>query len=279
VGADAVVQSSHKILSALSQAAVLHTRDARVDEASVRKVLQLLQTTSPSFAIMASIDTARRQMVLEGKSLLDATLRRARRAREELARISGLAVLGAKHTRGKGSGFYDLDETKIVLRTDALGLTGYEVQRILNAEHGVQPELGGTAHVLFIMTIGNTDEDVDRLVSAMRSIASSASRARGENGGVNRVRETLRPVGLSALPPVVLTPREAFYARGESVAFARAEGRVSAEVVTPYPPGIPVLMPGERITRQIMDGLLAVRKAGCPISASDASLETMQVVA
>jgi arginine/lysine/ornithine decarboxylase len=81
------------------------------------------------------------------------------------------------------------------------------------------------------------------------------------------------------LPPIVVSPRDAFYARAESVPFAQAEGRVSAEVVTPYPPGIPVLMPGERITRDVMDGLVAVREARCPISASDATIETLRVVA
>jgi arginine decarboxylase len=274
VGADAVVQSTHKILSALSQAAVLHTRDAAIDILRVRKVLQLIQTTSPNFAIMASIDTARRQMVLEGETLLRRTLELARHARAELARIPGLDVLGRAHTQGAASGFFNLDETKIVLRVDGLRKTGYEVQRELNANHGVQPELGGSNHVLFIMTIGNTAEDVARLVAGMRDVASSRGASVRPPGGAS-----LGHVGAtSALPPVAITPREAFYAASEACEFLRSEGRICAEVVTPYPPGIPVLMPGECVTREVLQGLAAVHEAHCPISMSDPTVATIRVV-
>ncbi|HZU84947.1 MAG TPA: hypothetical protein VE987_18580, partial [Polyangiaceae bacterium] len=146
VGADAVVQSSHKILSALSQAAVLHTKDRTIKEPTVRKVLQLIQTTSPHFAIMTSIDTARRQMVLEGDALLRGTLTCAQRVRAELGRIPGVEVLGRTHVHGPGSGFFDLDETKIVLRVDGLRMTGYEVQRVLSADHGVPGADHGRPH-------------------------------------------------------------------------------------------------------------------------------------
>jgi arginine/lysine/ornithine decarboxylase len=275
VGADAVVQSAHKVLSALSQAAVLHTRGGSLDPFSVRRVLQLLQTTSPSFAVMASIDTARREMVLRGEGLLRAAVDRARAAREALARIDGVEVLGREHLRGPGSGFFDLDATKIVLRVDRLRMTGYEFQRALNEAHGVQPELGGATHVLFISTLANDDRDFDRLVRAVEAVAGAARRG-GGGGDVGGLAAAALPDGL---PPVVTTPREAFYARAEPVAFADTEGRVSAEVVTPYPPGIPSLMPGEQVTLAVLEGLAAVRRAGCPVSASDPTLSTLRVVA
>ncbi|MFI5301760.1 MAG: aminotransferase class I/II-fold pyridoxal phosphate-dependent enzyme [Polyangiales bacterium] len=275
VGADVVVQSSHKILSALSQAAVLHTSAEGPDELTVRKVLQLIQTTSPSFPIMASIDTARRQMVLDGDALLSAAIDRANVARAALARIDGIEVLGRDHLRGAGSGFFDLDATKIVLRVGDLGMTGFEFQRALNGSHGVQPELGGAAHVLFISTIGNTDEDFARLVRAVEAVARAA-RSSARPG----VHEALhRAATASALPPIDLTPREAFYARAASCPFAQAEGRVAAEVITPYPPGIPAVMPGERLTRDVLEALGAVRRAGCPVSSSDPTLATLRVVA
>jgi arginine/lysine/ornithine decarboxylase len=272
VGADAVVQSSHKILSALSQAAVLHTCGPRIDPAIVRKVLQLIQTTSPNFAIMASIDTARRQMMLEGKDLLQAAIARARHAREALSAMPGIAVLGRSQLRGPGSGFHDLDETKIVLRVDELGLTGYELQRLLNSDYGIQPELGGEEHVLFILTLANTDADVARLLQAMSAIARAPRVAR-------RARDRLQLAFNDGLPVQATTPREAFYARAEDCAFEAAAGRICAEVVTPYPPGIPVLMPGERISRDLLAGLLAVKEARCPISASDPALATLRVLA
>jgi arginine decarboxylase len=273
-GADAVVQSTHKILSALSQAAVLHTRGPRIDELTVRKVLQLIQTTSPNFAIMASIDTARRQMVRDGQTLLRETVARAQRAREALGRIPGIEVLGRSHLHGPGSGFFNLDETKIVLRVDGLHMTGYEFQRTLNENHGVQPELGGAAHALFILTLGNTDEDIDRLIASVRATAE-AGRPSARPGVPEALR---RASSQGSLPPVAITPREAFYAPAAACEFLRAEGRICAEVVTPYPPGIPVLMPGERITRDVLDGLAAVREARCPISASDPSLSTLRVL-
>jgi arginine decarboxylase len=165
VGADAVVQSTHKILSGLSQAAVLHT-SAALDPGRVQKCLQLIQTTSPNFAIMASIDLARQQMATQGRAMLQRALELARGAREALAAIPGVEVLGAQHRLGAGSGFYGLDETKIVLGTRGLGLTGSELQARLNREFGVQPELGGSAHLLCILTIGNDARDAERLVAA-----------------------------------------------------------------------------------------------------------------
>ncbi len=275
VGAAAVVQSTHKVLSGLSQAAVLHVRTADIDPERVQTVLQLLQTTSPSFAIMASIDLARRQMVLEGRERLTATLALARRARGELAALAGIEVLGARHLQGEKSGFFALDETKIVLRVDDLGMTGYDVQRVLNREFGVQPELGGSSHVLFILTIGNTDDDVDRLVRAMRSL-SEGRKPRAVYPGPALQRDHHALIEMS--PIVVMTPRDAFYADARAASFASSEGKICAEIVTPYPPGIPVLMPGERITKGLVDALTAVRNSGCPISASDPTLSTVKVV-
>jgi len=276
-GADTVVQSIHKILSGLSQAAVLHTRG--LDPARVQKVLQLIQTTSPSFPIMASIDFARRQMVVDGARLLGDALALARRGRRELAAIPGLEVLGREHVTGPSSGFFDLDETKIVVRVEELGLTGYEVQRILNRDFGVQPELGGTSHVLFILTIGNDDRDVDRMVAAMRSIASNArGGSRAERASSAPATAAVSNALLAIVPKVEMTPRDAFYAKSRAIDFASAAGHVCAEVVTPYPPGIPTLMPGERITREILTELARVRDAGCPISSSDPTLGALRVV-
>jgi arginine/lysine/ornithine decarboxylase len=126
--------------------------------------------------------------------------------------------------------------------------------------------------VLFILTIGNTEGDVERLVGAMRQIARGAIEAvpGAKASGHARV-----PV---EVPPSAMTPRDAFYATAEPCAFAAATGRVSAEVVTPYPPGIPLLMPGEVVTGGVLDGLAAAHRAGCPVSASDPTLSTLRVL-
>ncbi|MCU0866240.1 MAG: aminotransferase class I/II-fold pyridoxal phosphate-dependent enzyme [Planctomycetes bacterium] len=272
VGADAVVQSTHKILSGLSQAAVLHT-GAALDQGRVQKCLQLIQSTSPNFAIMASIDLARLQMVTEGRALLDRTLQLAREARDGLAAIPGVEVLSPAHRLGAGSGFRELDETKVLIGTRGLGISGRELQTRLNRDFGVQPELGGSCHALCIMTIGNTAADVVRLVDAMRTVAE----------GCRGRRLPDLAAGARALlaiePEVVMSPREAFFAPAATLSTDAARGRICAEVVTPYPPGIPALMPGERITGAVLAELRAVHAAGCPISAADPSFATVRVVA
>jgi arginine decarboxylase len=271
-GAAATVQSVHKVLSGLSQAAVLHIDPDVLDPATVRRGLQLIQTTSPHFAIMASIDLARRQMVLDGHQLLDETIDRARRAATRLNAIPGLTVLRPEHLAGAGTGLHQLDETKLLIGTAGLAIDARDVVARLNRIHGVQPELSGAGHVLCITTIGNTEADMDRLVEGFAEVADHAGlRSKGQSTGW--VADLL-----SVRPDMVLTPRDAFFADDESVSLADGGGRIAAEAITPYPPGIPLVMPGERLSDDVLQLLLALREAGNPISASDPTLGFVKVV-
>jgi arginine/lysine/ornithine decarboxylase len=272
-GAAGVVQSIHKIISGLSQAAVLHIDPQLLPGETVRRALQLIQTTSPHFAIMASIDLARREMAIDGFDLLQRTLDLARRARRELSAIPGIILLGPEHVAGPGSGFHALDETKLLIGVGQLGVDGRDVMTVLNRDYGVQPELAGAEHILCILTLGNTDSDVDRLVAAMKEIAGRARIKRPNAVDSAMVRDLL------AHPPqIVLTPRDAYFAPEETVPFTQAAGRIAAEAITPYPPGIPVIMPGERLTPDVTALLGALLKTGTPISASDPQLNTIKVV-
>jgi arginine decarboxylase len=271
VGAAAVVQSVHKIISGLSQAAILHIDPARVDPGAVRRALQLIQTTSPHFAIMASIDLARRQMACQGKEMLEVALSLARDARARLSAIPGLCVLGPGHAGYDGC--HRIDETKILVGTAGLELDGREAVRILNEVHGVQPELGGQDHVLCILTIGNTQRDVDRLINGFEDVA----RRFGERRRTSQRGDVIHQA-LSVLPQVEMTPRDAFFAPADTIPFADAPGRIVAEVVTPYPPGIPVLMPGERMTPELADLIAQLHGAGTPVSATDPTLKTIKVI-
>lgn len=271
-GAAATVQSVHKILSGLSQAAVLHVDPDVLDPATVRRSLQLIQTTSPHFAIMASIDLARRQMMCGGRDLLEATLDRARRTAGRLADIPGLRVLRREHLAGPGTGLHQLDETKLLIGTSGLAADARDLVARLNRQHGVQPELAGGRHVLCITTIGNTEDDMDRLVGGFAEVASYAGVRPGSG------RTALVADLLAVRPEQVLTPREAFFAGNESVGLALAAGRIAAEAVTPYPPGIPLVMPGERFDRDVLGLLTALRDAGNPISAADPTLGSVSVV-
>ena len=269
----ATVQSVHKILSGLSQAAVLHVDTAMLDPAAVRRALQLTQTTSPHFAIMASIDLARRQMMIDGRALLDETLERARRAADRLGAIGGVRVLRPEHLAGAGTGLHQLDETKLLIGTNGLAADARDILARLNGVHGVQPELSGAGHVLCITTIGNTDDDMDRLVAGMTEVADYAGRRGGPEPADRMIADLL-----AVHPESILTPREAFFAADVDIPLSQAAGRVAAEPITPYPPGIPLVMPGERLDPEVVSMLRSLRANGNPISASDPSLNHVKVV-
>lgn len=275
-GADFTVQSAHKLLSALSPAAILHCSNEKIPETRTRKSLQLLQTTSPNFAVMASIDLARRQMVLHGEALWEKVLMLARYARQQLADIEGLAVLSSSDTLGSHSGFFHLDETKLLIDTSKWGISGYDFNAILNKRFNIQPEVTGPSHVLCIMSVGSTREDVDRLIAAIKAIEVDKNKFKTQHFSV--LQQLSEGFLENFTPHMHMLPRDAFFAPSRNIPFADSLGHLSAEVVTPYPPGIPVLMPGERITQDVLDLLLAVRRENLPISAADVLLNTIEVV-
>jgi arginine/lysine/ornithine decarboxylase len=181
-------------------------------------------------------------------------------------------VLRPEHLAGEGTGLHQLDETKLLVGTSGLNMDARDVVARLNRVHGVQPELGGSGHVLCITTIGNTDADMDRLVAGFAEVARHA--------GVRSVGMQAPLVAnvLAVRPETVLTPREAFFAGEESVGLSKAAGRIAAEAITPYPPGIPLVMPGERLDDDVLALLTALRDAGNPISVSDPTMEFVKVV-
>ena len=273
-GADIVVQSTHKILSGLSQAAVLHIGSQRVDAARVQATLQSLQTTSPNFGILASIDLARRQMMQEGAQRLESLRQLADETRQALAQLPGIRCMGSEHCLGPGTGFDDLDHTKLLIDTQPCGWPGSHAQRFLNRQFGVQPELSGATYLLCIMTLGSTAADADHLLCALKAMQDSPPPP------FENLSELIGLAGCVAvsLPEAAMSPREAFYRTHRHVPLAQALGSIAGEIITPYPPGIPVLMPGERFNTDIMELLAAVKRSGYPISAVDPMLETVCIV-
>ena len=259
LGADAMVASAHKTLAAFTQGAYLFARGPLVDVARVDEGFEALHTTSPSAAILASLDRARALMAARGRELLDRTVGLARRFREETAAIEGLVVVESD------------DPTKLVLALAGTGADGLAVERDLWAE-GVRLELANRDTLVPLLTIGDTDETVERLVGA---VARSLERRRGEPrppGGASAV--------WSVEPEVALTPREAFFADRETVSAEAAAGRIAAETIAPYPPGIPAVAPGELIRGPLLEGLREARAAGTRIAyCADPSLATVRVVA
>ncbi len=238
-GADLCVQSTHKIVGGMTQASMLHVKSRRVNPDVVTNTLKLLQTTSPSYILMASLDLARMQMATEGKKLLDRTVKFAEDARSKINRIDGLSCFG--RDRAKAAGMSDMDVTKLTITVSDLGLSGYHVSHLLNTRYGIQVEMADPFHILVIVSIGDRQDDLNRLVEALRMIASET----GLQGALLPL-DRVHPPRLDNR--FLMTPREAFYSKTELLGLDQAAGRVSSEIVTVYPPGIPLLVPGEEIS-------------------------------
>lgn len=267
-GADGAVTSPHKLLTGLSQAALLNIQGPRVDPARVATALKLLQTTSPLMPVLASLDACRRQMALQGSQQLDRTIRLAERARRDLRRLPGIDVLD--HV-SLGLPAAQYDPTRLVIDVQGLGITGYQAERLLRDQFAIAPEMSDAAGLVCLVTVGDTPESIQGLVRAIASLrrrpGSAAPSACPRVAG-----EAIAP-GRQAL-----TPREAYFAPTRVVPLARAAGEVAAEAVIPYPPGIPVLTPGEVITRSKLACLQEGRAGGMHVrGAADPLLQTLRV--
>lgn len=243
-GADAGVSSTHKMLAALTQGSTLVARRARLDTERMNSIVDMVQTTSPSALIYASLDASRRQMALEGEQLLDRAIRLAVELRERLGDLAGLAVIGPEIIDCSVGA--RMDPTRVIVDVHGLGWTGYQAEEFLRDEYGVCVEMSDLLSVLLLVTIGDTAESIER---AARGFAALAGRVRPvrHSAAVRSVGELL--FGGDA----VLTPREAFMGRTRAIPLASAVGAISAEAITPYPPGIPVVAPGERISAATID--------------------------
>ena len=269
-GADLTVQSTHKTLSALTQSAMLHCQGSRIDRDRVSKALQLVQSTSPSYLLLASLDAARQQMATQGADLMERTLRLADQARSRLDQIPRLSTI-SPHQAGQTSGFGDLDRTRLTVTVTELGIDGFKADEILHQTLGVTAELPSLRHLTFIISLGNTQADIDHLIQALTTLAIGSDST-----------QCLTPIASPKLqnsPRSVISPRQSFFAPSEICAIAQTVDRISAELVCPYPPGIPVLLPGEQISQAAIATLQEILAAGGLISGcADSSLKTLRVV-
>jgi arginine/lysine/ornithine decarboxylase len=228
----------------------------------------MMQTTSPSVLVLASIDAARRQMALRGETLLEQTIALAEHARRRLQVLPGIDVLDADRL-----GVVAFDLTKLVIDVDGLGITGYQAEHALRNRFGVGPEMSDLVGIVCLVTIGDTEESIDRLVAAFTTL----SREQYQGGGR---RASLRSSGAVVAPSErALSPREAFFAPARAIPLEEASGEISTELVIPYPPGIPVLTPGEVITDDKVAYLREGVAHGMYLSGpADPGLKTIRVV-
>ena len=264
-GADCSVQSTHKIIGGMTQASMLHVRGKQINITRLTSVLRQMQTTSPSYILMASLDLARMQMVTEGEKLLDKTIYLAEKARRQINAIPYLSCFGKRDLPGAGMEdvSFDLDVTKLTISVEGLGLSGFEVSRILNQYHQIQVEMADPVHILVIVSIGDRQDDLNRLIGALQAISKEKA--------FDGAKKALFPE--ADLPPLsectLLSPREAFFKPKEYLSLEVSEGKLSSDMVTIYPPGIPILIPGEIITPEIVNYLKKCSMLGAIVDGLD----------
>ena len=278
-GADMASVSMHKSGGSLTQSAFLLVSSAKstcndpeenrapsIDPAYVRQIINLTQTTSGSYLFLSSLDLSRKRLALHGKELFDKVIDMAEYAREEINSIGGYYAIGSELVIGNE--IFDFDKTKLVIHTLPVGLAGIEVYDLLRDEYDIQMEFGDFGNCLAYLSVGDRIREVERLVGALSEIR----RHFGKDPIVSLPNSYIAPV-------VVLSPQEAFYADAEHIPFEKAIGRIAAESIMCYPPGIPALAPGEKITEEVLEYLRYAQEKGCQITgAEDASLKTLKVV-
>ncbi len=257
-GADLAAQSTHKLLGALTQCSMLMFRKKFAER--VKFAASLLQTTSPNQILLASLDIARLQMELEGREKVSRAVELAKSLRAEIKLIDGLRTFDAAEN-------FALDATKVTVNVENLGLSGYEAEKILREELKVQCELSDAANLLFLITYADDEQTISGLVDALKKLS------------FYRRKISPKPflIPNSSFIIASLSPRETFYTPVEVVALKKAVGRICAEEITFYPPGIPLLMPGEKISAEVVE---AIKKSvGKVFGAADKTLLTIKVVA
>lgn len=248
--ADLVVQSTHKTLNALSQTALLHVIGDRVSLERVEMCINSFQTTSPNMLFLLSLEAAIMQMANRGEILLEKILQLARWAREEINTIPFLHCYGKEliHTHD----IHDYDETKLYIDVSGTGLNGNEVRTILGRQYRAEAEFSDQSTILFMITVGDTEKTVAHLVRALKKLAP-------------HIKKRLLRHRASRICPVFstnncMTPSEVFYAKQCAVALKESVHKICAEMIVPYPPGIPILMPGEMITQEQIEYILYLKK-------------------
>jgi len=249
-GADAAVQSTHKMGTSMTMTSMLHIQGDRINRDRLQRILGMLQSSSPSYPLMASLDLARRHMVYQAGKEIDQILPRLERLREQIAGLDWLDT----PTLTENSVFATLDPLKLLLCVRTGMFTGYRLQEMLEKE-GIYPELAQTTHVLLAASTGTSPKDVEQVSQFLERI--KADGLLGE-----KLSTDIGILASSFLREQVLPMHEAVDVETESAPLLQAVGGISAEMVIPYPPGIPLLLPGERIDAQVIALLMELKAAG-----------------
>ncbi|KAH0652495.1 hypothetical protein KY289_030173 [Solanum tuberosum] len=269
-GADLAVQSTHKVLCSLTQSSMLHTQGNLVDRERISKSLQMLQSSSPSYLLLASLDAARAQLSENREAIFDKAIDLALEARSLISKIPGISILEFPSF----SSFFQIDPLRLTIGVWQLGLSGFEADDILCNDFGVVCELVGTKSFTLAFNLGTQRDHVLRLVAGLKHLSQTShfsQPVKDEGKNVNHF-VCLDDIRIS------MSPREAFFATKREVSIRDSLGEICGELVCPYPPGIPVLIPGEIITAEALNYLLEIRSKGAVITgAADFSLSSFVV--
>ena len=264
-GADMAAVSMHKSGGSLTQSSILLTGPG-MSAGYVRQIINLTQTTSGSYLLLSSLDISRRNLALRGREAFKQVVELAEYARTEINRIGGYYAYSKELIYGDS--IYDFDVTKLSIHTRDIGLAGIEVYDLLRDEYDIQAEFGDLGNILAYLSIGDRQREVERLVSALAEIKRRFSRD----------KSTL--MDFDYIDPIVaMSPQEAFYGEKESLPIRETAGRVCSEFVMCYPPGIPILTPGEQITEEIIDYIAYALEKGCSMTGpEDPGIERLNVL-
>ena len=265
-GADMASVSFHKTGGSLTQSSVLLLKSEFIDRASVQKTLNILNTTSPSTILMASIDAAREFVATKGQAAIDKTHEISKYAREQIAKVKGFVPCGKDHFITRGC--YDYDETKLVIALEHLDINGFDVYQLLQKDYKIQIELAETYAIMAILAIGTDKKTIDRFVAALKDISKRHYK---------KTNEYKRHAFGIEFPFQVVRPRSAYHASGKLVPLKEAVNQISKESIMIYPPGIPLIVPGEVFTKDLVKRIEAYKKNGITIL-SDYGADQVNVI-
>ena len=268
-GADMAATSVHKLGGSMTQSSILNVKEGLVSAKHVQSILSMLTTTSTSYLLLASLDVARKQLATKGRELIDRTIQLAQSMRKRINEIEHLHCIGEEILGSKAT--YDYDPTKLIISVKELGLTGYDVEKWLREKHNIEVELSDLYNILCIITLGDTEVEADMLINALKELADECEHR----------TERIEPVEvlLPEIPVLALTPRDAFYSETEVIPFEESEGRIIAEFIMVYPPGIPIFIPGEIITKENLHYVRKNLEAGLPVQGpEDEEIKSILVI-
>jgi len=268
-GADMAATSVHKLGGSMTQSSILNVREGLVSPDRVQSILSMLTTTSTSYLLLASLDAARKQLATKGYELLEQTIQLANQTRYEINKIDHLYCVGEEILGTNAT--YDYDPTKLIISVKELGITGYDAELWLREHYNIEVELSDLYNLLCLITPGDTEYETSLLIKALRALSKEFSHQANKQAEVS--------VLLPDIPVLALTPRDAFYAETEMVPFEQSVGRIIAEFVMVYPPGIPIFIPGEIITKENLHYIRKNLDAGLPVQGTeDPTLSYIRVI-